>query len=602
MYQVRESILEQLKSVPQEPGIYLMKDQYGKVIYVGKAKRLKNRLSSYFHSVDKHPNKTKNLVVNTAEFEYIIVSSEAEALLIEANFIKKHRPKFNVLLKDDKTYPFIKVTREDFPRLLKTRKVDDESLYFGPYTSAYSVNLVLEALHQEHPIRRCDVDLKSIKKECLYYHMNQCLGPCIKPSVKEEYQNHVGEILSFLKGDQRELKRSLEEKRDQASKQLNFELAITYRDQLNAIEDLKIYQKVSDAKGDDQDIIGHAYVTGRICITVFLRRDGKIVDRENHVFDNLIEKEASLIMEEFLLQYYDEASFIPPSVIVMELEKKNLITDHLTKVRGGKVNLLTPKRGEKLEMLELADKNALEYLAKFSRRIDEKKKELEEIKIILSSITSIDPIYRMEAYDISNIFGYLSVGSMVVYEDFQKKPSDYRKFKIKHVKGANDYHSMKEVLGRRLRRLSEEGFGKKPDLILVDGGKHQVGAALEIFNELGLSIPVMGMVKDDKHRTRGLFFEGQEIALEQGTSLHRFFYGVQEEVHRFAISYHRKLRGKSMAYSVLDEIEGIGDKRKQALLTHFGNIDGIMKASVESLMAIDGMNRRAAEAVYAYFH
>lgn len=602
MYQVKPSILEQLKTVPQEPGIYLMKDQFGRVIYVGKAKRLKNRLSSYFHSVDKHPNKTKNLVVNTQEFEYIIVSSEEEALLIEANFIKKHRPKFNVLLKDDKTYPYIKVTKETFPRLLKVRKVDDDSKYFGPYTSTFSVNQVIEALHQEHPIRRCDVDLRSIKKECLYYHMNHCLGPCIKPSVKEAYDKEVEGILTFLKGNQEDLIKSLDAKREEAARNLNFELAITYRDQIQAVGDLKIYQKVSDTKGDNEDIIGHAYITGKFCITVFLRRDGKIVDRENHVFENLIEKEAGQIVEEFLLQYYDEASFIPPSILVMDLEQKDLISDHLSRVRGGKVKLITPKRGEKLSMLELADRNALEYLAKFSKRIDEKQKELEEIKIILSSITSIDPIHRLEAYDISNIFGYLSVGSMVVYEDFKKKPTDYRKFRIKHVKGANDYHSMKEVLTRRLKRLSEEGFGKRPDIILVDGGKHQVGAALEVLEELSIEIPVMGMVKDDKHRTRGLYFEGEEIALEQGTSLHRFFYGVQEEVHRFAISYHRKLRGKSMAYSILDEIDGIGEKRKQALLTHYGNIDGIMKASVESLEAIEGMNKRAAEAVYDYFH
>ena len=602
MYQVKETILEQLKKVPQEPGVYLMKDGFGKIIYVGKAKRLRNRLSSYFHGVEKHPNKTKTLVVNTAEFDYILVNSETEALLLEANLIKQNQPKFNILLKDDKSYPIIKITDEEYPRLIRVRKVEGKGRYFGPFTSGYDVNLVIEALKNIYPIRRCDVPLHTMKRPCLYYYMGKCLGPCTGIPMHEEYNAHIDKMIEFFQGDRQPVIDELSRRRDEAAERLNFELAIQYRDQLEAVKNLTYYQKVTDVRLDNRDYVGLARLDEDICITVFIRRDGKIIERENHVFDNLIEKTDGELIEEFLMQYYQEANFIPSEIVIPGIPDQALLEDYFHQLAGHKVRLTEPKRGEKRDTLILVRKNALEYLEKFSDRIRQEQKRNEEIGIILSSIVSLDDIQRIEAYDISNIFGYLSVASMVVFEDYQKKPSDYRKFRIKHVKGPDDYHSMKEVLTRRLRRLQEEGFGKRPDLILVDGGKNQVGAANAVLQELGLSIPVIGMVKDERHRTDGLFYEDSFIKLERNTNIYRFFYQIQEEVHRFALSYHQKLRGKSLAYSVLDDIPFIGPVRKKNLLTHFGTIDGIMKASLDELLEVEGIDRRSAEAVYNHFH
>lgn len=602
MYKVKDSILEQLKKVPQEPGVYLMKDAFGKIIYVGKAKRLRNRLSSYFHGVDKHPNKTKKLVVNTVEFDYIIVNSETEAFLLEANLIKRNQPKFNILLKDDKSYPIIMITDEEYPRLVRVRKVEGKGRFFGPFTSGYDVNLVIEALKNIYPIRRCDVPLHTMKRPCLYYHMGKCLGPCTGKDVHEEYDAHIEKMIEFFQGNRQPVIKALEQRRDEAAQGLNFELAIQYRDQLEAVKNLTYYQKVTDVRLDNRDYVGLARLDEDICITVFIRRDGKIIERENHVFDNLIEETDAEIIEEFLTQYYQEANFIPNEIVIPGVPNISLLEDYFRQLAGHKVRLTEPKRGEKRDTLVLVQKNAQEYLAKFTDRIRQEQKRNEEIGIILSSIVSLDDIQRIEAYDISNIFGYMSVASMVVFEDYKKKPSDYRKFRIKHVKGPDDYHSMKEVLTRRLHRLQEEGFGKRPDLILVDGGKNQVGAATSVLSELGLSIPVIGMVKDDRHRTDGLFFEDHFIKLDRSTNIYRFFYQIQEEVHRFALSYHQKLRGKSLAFSVLDDIPHIGPVRKRKLLEHFGTIDGIMKASLEELIEVEGLDTRAAQAVFDHFN
>lgn len=602
MYQVKQSIMDQLKTVPQEPGVYLMKDAYGKIIYVGKAKRLRNRLSSYFHGVDKHPNKTKTLVVNTSEFDYIIVNSETEALLLESNLIKQNQPKFNIMLKDDKSYPIIKITDEEYPRLIRVRKVEGKGRYFGPFTSGYDVNLVMEALKNIYPIRRCDVPLHTIKRPCLYYSMGKCLGPCTGKDVHEQYDAHIESMIEFFEGNRKPVIQELERRRDEAAGKLSFELAIQYRDQLEAVKNLTYYQKVTDVRQDNRDYIGLARLAEDICITVFIRRDGKIIERENHLFDNLIDKTDGEYIEEFLLQYYQEANFVPGEIIIPEVPKAELLEKYFLQLAGHRVRLTEPRRGEKRDTLTLVQKNAQEYLEKFTDRIRQEQKRNEEIAIILSSIVSTDDIRRIEAYDISNIFGYLSVASMVVFEDFKKKPSDYRKFRIKHVKGPDDYHSMEEVLTRRLRRLQEEGFGKRPDLILVDGGKNQVGAANSVLRALGLSIPVIGMVKDDRHRTDGLYFEDNLIKLDRNTNIYRFFYQIQEEVHRFALSYHQKLRGKSLAFSVLDDIPFIGPVRKKKLLAHFGTIDGIMKASLDELLEVEGVDARSAQAVYDHFH
>ncbi|WP_459129552.1 excinuclease ABC subunit UvrC [Guggenheimella bovis] len=602
MFKVRDSILEQLKTVPMEPGVYLMKDAFGKIIYVGKAKRLKNRLSSYFHGVDKHPNKTKALVVNTVEFEYIIVTSEAEALILEANFIKKNQPKFNIALKDDKSYPLVRITKETYPRVQKVRKVEGTDKHYGPFTSDYDVNMVLDALKSLYPIRRCDVPLETIKRPCLYYHMGQCIGPCRKVDLTTEYDALMEKIHEFFKGDRKALVESLTTKRDEASRALDFEQAIIFRDQLECVEHLTHYQKMLDVKLGTRDYIALETKGERVCVTVFERREGKLQERQNFIIENTIEKEKAEMLQEFIVQYYKEANFVPPEIVLEAGEDLEALESYFHTLTGRKITLTVPKLGEKKQTIDLVKRNAEEYLLKFSERIDKKEREKEELQLIFQTLLSIDSIDRIEAYDISNIFGAMSVGSMVVYEGFEKKPSDYRKFRIKHVKGPDDFHSMKEVLTRRLSRIAEEGFGKVPDLLLMDGGKNQVHAALEVLEELKLSIPVIGMVKDDKHRTKALFYEEQEIALEPSSDLYRFIYGVQEEVHRFALSYHQKLRGKSLAQSILDEVPFIGPKRKLALLQHFGSIDAIREATVDDLKAVGGMDSRASQAVFDYFH
>ena len=600
MYKVPEQIREQLRTVPASPGVYYMKDAQGKMIYVGKAKKLKNRLSSYFTGVDSHPVKTKNLVVNTKEFEYILTTSEEEALLLEANFIKAHQPKFNVLLKDDKSYPYVLLTKEDFPRLVKVRQLEKRGYCFGPYTGDFDVNHVLDAMHSIHPIRKCHRPMDKVTKPCLYYHMKQCLAPCAFKEVKEEYHKEVETILSFFRGEKEDFFKVLEEKREEAAHRLDFETAIVYREQMDAAKRLSLHQQLTQKGDEDIDYLAYAEKEDRLCITLFVRRDGKLLDRENHIFDNLLEEDRGETLQEFILQYYQEASFIPRELVVETLHEPSLLKNYLKKVAGHTVEVTLPQRGEKKKMLEMVKRNAQEYLDKFSLKISREKEEQEEIDLALSTLL-YSPVRRLEAYDVSHLSGTFSVGSMVVYEEGKKKPSDYRRFRLRHVKGPDDVASMNEMLTRRLKRLAEEGFGKKPDLLLIDGGVGQVNVIENILEELELTIPVMGMIKDDKHRTQALYLGGEKIPLDKRSAVYRFIYQIQEEVHRFALNYHHKLRGKSIEYSILEEIPGVGTKRKQELLKHFQSIDRIKQASLEELCEVSGMNKAVAENIYRFF-
>ncbi|NLY72233.1 MAG: excinuclease ABC subunit UvrC [Tissierellia bacterium] len=600
MFKVPDNINKQLERVPQSPGVYLMKDGLGKIIYVGKAKKLKNRLSSYFRAVESHPVKTKALVINTREFEYILTNSEEEALLLEANLIKAHQPKFNVLLKDDKSYPYVLLTEEKFPRLFKVRGLDKRGTCFGPFTSDFDVNKVLEALHSVYPIRKCHLPLDRITRPCLYYHMGMCLAPCAFPELKEDYDRAVELIRVFFKDKRQPLIERLETKRDEAAARLDFEGAIILRDQIEAVKRLSLHQQLSQLRADDMDYISFSEKEDRICITIFMRRDGKLIDRENHVFDNLLEKDRGETLQEFIIQYYQEATFIPGELVVEEIAEKELVSNYLREVSGHRVEITRPIKGQKKEMLELVRRNSWEYLHKFSEKIDKEQLEKEELDLILYTIFSKE-IRRVEAYDISHLSGTFTVGSMVVYEDGKKKPSDYRRFRIIHDKGNSDVDSMEEMLTRRLKRIHEEGFGKKPDLLLIDGGIHQVRAVEKVLKELELDLEVCGMVKDDKHRTQGLYVDGQNIPLDKSSALYRFIYKIQEEVHRFAISYHHKLRGRGLEASVLTEIPGIGEKRKKELLKHFKSLEKIKKASIEELAQADGISERLAEDIYKFF-
>lgn len=600
MFKVADSINKQLESVPQSPGVYTMKDGLGKIIYVGKAKKLKNRLTSYFRAIDSHPVRTKALVINTKEFDYILTNSEEEALLLEANLIKAHQPKFNVLLKDDKSYPYVLLTDEKFPRLFKVRGLDKRGTCYGPFTGDFDVNKVLEALHSVYPIRKCHLPLNKITKPCLYYHMGMCLAPCAFPEVKEEYDKAVAAIEEFFKDNRQPLIDVLEAKRDEAAKRLDFEGAIIIRDQIDSVKRLSLHQQLSQLRADDIDYISYSEKENRLCITIFMRRDGKIIDRENHIFDNLLEKDRAETLQEFLIQYYQEAAFIPGELVIEKISEPELVRNYLRKVSGHRVELTFPKRGDKKDMLELVRRNSWEYLHKFSERIDRDQEEKKEIDLILSTIFSQE-ISRIEAYDISHLSGTFTVGSMVVYEEGKKKPSDYRRFRIIHQQGDSDVDSMEEMLRRRLRRIHEEGFGKKPDLLLIDGGVHQVNAVKKVLDELDIDLQICGMVKDDKHRTQGLYVDGQKIPLDKSSALYRFIYQIQEEAHRFALNYHHKLRGKGLESSVLTEIPGIGNKRKKQLLKHFKSLDKIKRASLEELVQVDGISDKIARDIYKFF-
>ena len=614
---------EELKKLPASPGVYLMHNHRDEIIYVGKAVSLKNRVRQYFQSSRNKTAKIQQMVSHIAWFEYILTDSELEALVLECNLIKEHRPRYNTMLKDDKTYPYIKATVwEDFPRLLFSRdmKKDGRSRYFGPYTSAGAVKDSLELIHKLYRIRTCSRSLpKDTGKErpCLNYHIHQCDAPCQGYISKEEYQESFKEAMDFLGGHYEPLLKSLEDKMYDASEKMEFEKAIEYRELLNSVKQIAQKQKITSSGREDRDIVAMARDMEDVVVQVFFIREGKMIGRDHfHIQAGMAESRGE-ILDGFVKQFYAGTPFIPREVwLQYPIEEEEIICQWLSQKKGQKVKIVVPKKGEKERLVELAARNADLILTQDREKV--KREEMRTIGAIdqVGQWIGIGGIRRVEAYDISNTSGVESVGSMVVYEDGKPKRSDYRKFKIRTVQGPNDYASMEEVLTRRFshgiqesKDLQEEGkdisygsFTRFPDLIMMDGGRGQVNIALSVLERLGLSIPVCGMVKDDNHRTRGLYYNNVEIPIDRHSEGFRLITRIQDEAHRFAIEYHRSLRGKDQVKSILDDIEGIGPARRKALMRYFKDIDAIRNASAEDLEQVPQMNRKAAEAVYLFFH
>lgn len=597
-------IQEQLKKLPAEPGVYLMKDENDKVIYVGKAISLKNRVRQYFQSSKNHTSKVKSMVKNIYKFEYIITDSELEALILECNLIKQYRPKYNVLLRDDKTYPYIKVTlNEDYPRVLKVRQViKDKAKYFGPYTNTTAVNDTLEIIRNIYPIRTCNIDIeKAIKNKvrpCLNKHIKKCVGPCTGEVSKEEYGKMIDEIILFLSGKEEKLIELLKEKMNKCAADFNFEDAAMYRDKIKSLEDMIQKQKIDLGSSDlNQDVIAMARAHDEACVQVFFIRNGKIVGREHYILEGVMDSSRESILSSFVKQFYMAQDYIPKEIIIEdEVEDSFVLEEWLSSKKGQKVIIKVPQKGEKKSLVEMVRKNAVEYLEKFSNMNKLKYQKsigaLEELKTLIG-LENIPK--RIESFDISNIQGVDSIGSMVVFTDGKKDKKEYRRYKIKTVVGPNDYDSMAEIVERRLK------YGDLPDLILLDGGKGQVSSVKKVLDKYNVNIPLWGMYKDDKHKTKGLISQEKEIELDKTSNLYRFVASIQEEVHNYAISYHRSLRNKSLTKSVLDDIQGVGEKRKKALLTHFKNIEEIKTATFEELLEVEGMNKTSAENVYNFF-
>ncbi len=599
-------IQEHLKTLPASPGVYIMKDKFGNVIYVGKAVSLKNRVRQYFQSSKNHSDKVRSMVKNIFSFEYIMTDSELEALILECNLIKKYKPKYNILLRDDKTYPYIKVTvNEDYPRVLKVRRIlKDKAKYFGPYSNVSAVNDTIDIIRNIYPIRTCNIDMdKAIKsgmRPCLNYHIKKCIGPCTGMVSKKEYMDMIDEILLFLSGKEDKLVGVLEEKMKAASMVLDFEEAASYRDKISSLKDVMEKQKISNVQNDsDQDVIAMANFDQEACVQVFFIRNGKVSGRENFMLEGVKDSDRSTILGSFIKQFYMSQEYIPRELIVEEeFLDMEIMEEILSSKRGTAVSIRVPKRGDKRALVLMVRKNADEYLLKFD---DLKKKKYEKsIGSLeeLGKILDLDAknLNRIEAYDISNIQGVDSIGTMVVYTKGIKDKKEYRRFKIKTVEGPDDYASMAEVLDRRLKH------GNLPDLILLDGGKGQVSAVKKVLEENGEDIPLWGMYKDDKHRTKGLLNGEKTIELDRTTSLYRFVAGIQEEVHNYSISYHRSLRDKKMTKSILDDIPGIGPKRKKALMDKFKDVDKLKEASKDDLVAIDGITDRLADEVLRHIN
>ncbi len=598
--EISKKIREQLSKAPMSPGVYLMKDKYSSIIYVGKAKRLKARLRSYFTG-DIKSSKTRVLVSLIEEFEYIITKNEQEALLLEANLIKENSPRFNVLLKDDKNYPYVMISiNEKYPYIKRTRDVKGKAKYFGPFTSTENLDSAIEVIENLFPIRKCTFDISTVKRPCLYYHMKKCIAPC-QFDCEEEHSDYIKKIIGFFDGNKDFVINHLRELRDEAAKNLQFEKAIEYRNKIEAVENLKQYPNIISDNKKDVDYISVYTKEERACICVLINRNGKLIDRELFPFHLEMEKSDEKIIEEFILQYYNDSSYIPNEIFVEAISDRDLISNYLGNISSRNVRVYIPQKGKKKSAIYMAKKNAEEYLNNFRDRISREKNTNEQIKIALSSIISSEKINRIEVYDISHMHGYMSVGSMVVFENFKKKKNDYRKFRINNKNASDDLSSMREVLSRRMERLNDLKFAVKPDIIIVDGGFNQVKVAEEVVDKYEGNIPVIGLAKDSKHKTKSVIYDGSEYELDKSSDIYRFFYRVQEEVHRFAIAYHKKLMGKSLAFKLLDEIEGIGKKRKKELMKKFGSIEAIKKATLEELLEVEGMNTKVSRSVYEYF-
>lgn len=609
-------IQEELKKLPGKPGVYLMHDEKDEIIYVGKAISLKNRVRQYFQTSRNKGVKIEQMVTHIARFEYIVTDSELEALVLECNLIKEHRPKYNTMLMDDKSYPFIKVTvDEPFPRILMARKmVKDKAKYFGPYTSAGAVKDTIELIRKLYNVRSCNRKLpKEMGKErpCLNYHIHQCKAPCQGYVSEEEYRKSIDEVLQFLNGNYDIILKELERKMMEASDNLEFEKAIEYRELLGSVQKIAQKQKITDTAGEDRDILAMAREDEDAVVQVFFVRNGRLIGRDHFYLRLTGDETTADILSSFIKQFYAGAPYIPSQLMLQEeIEDKALIEDWLSTKRGHKVHVLVPKKGSKEKLVELAKKNAELVLSTDKERL--KREEGRTIGAVkeLEKLLDIKGIVRMEAFDISNTSGFASVGSMVVYEKGKPKRNDYRKFKIRGVQGADDYASMEEVLRRRFEhgiREKEEGkelggFTAFPDLIMMDGGKGQVNVALRVLDDLRLSIPVCGMVKDDNHRTRGLYYNNEEIPIDRNSECFKLITRVQDEAHRFAIEFHRKLRSQGQVHSILDDIPGIGPTRRRGLMRHFQNLDAIKSATVEDLKELPTINEKTAIQIYEFFH
>ena len=610
-------IEEELKKLPGKPGVYIMHGENDEIIYVGKAVSLKNRVRQYFQSSRNKGAKIEQMVTHITRFEYIVTDSELEALVLECNLIKEHRPKYNTMLKDDKTYPFIKVTvNEPYPRVLFSRTMKkDKAKYFGPYTSSTSVKDVIELVRKIYMVRSCNRNLPrdcGKDRPCLYYHMKQCTAPCQGNVSEEAYKQNIGQVLHFLNGNFQETIDQLTEKMMAASEDMRFEDAAGYRDLINSIRRIGERQKITTYGEEDRDIIAVAMDESEdlreqdAVVQVFFMRGGRLIGRD-HFFLRVARGDTKAqVLSSFLKQFYAGTPFIPAEIMMQtEIEDGEIIEDWLSARRKQRVHIRVPKKGTKEKLVELAKENAWMVLSKDRERI--KREEGRTIGAVkeIEDWLGLKDIVRMEAYDISNISGFESVGSMVVYEKGKPKRSDYRKFKIKWVQGPNDYASMEEVLTRRFTHESKgeyDSFSILPDLILMDGGRGQVNIARKVLGELGIDIPVCGMVKDDNHRTRGVYFNNVEIPIDTSGEGFHLVTRIQDEAHRFAIEYHRSLRSKEQVHSVLDDIPGIGETRRKALMRRFRSVENIRDASVEELSQTESMNVQSAEAVYQFFH
>lgn len=613
-------IQEELKKLPEKPGVYIMHDEKDAIIYVGKAISLRNRVRSYFRASTVKSPKIEKMVSRVSRFEYIITDSEMEALVLENNLIKEHRPRYNTMLKDDKTYPYIKVTLgEEYPRVLFSRIMKkDKSKYYGPYPSAAAVKDTIELLQKLYKIRNCNRNLpKDTGKErpCLNYHIKQCDAPCQGYISREGYSASVKNALDFLNGNYQGILKDLEQKMQQASERMEFEEAIAYRELLNSVRLVAQKQKITNSDGEDKDVIALAKEEDEAIVQVFFVRGGKLIGREHFYMTQVAGSSDSEIMSGFINQFYSGTPFIPKELMLqVDIDGQELVENWLSEKRGGRVKIHVPKKGSKEKLVELAGRNAFLILSQDKEKIRrEEGRTIGAVKEI-AGLLGLENIGRIEAFDISNISGFESVGSMIVYERGKPKRSDYRKFKIKTVQGPDDYASMDEVLSRRfthgMRELEQQkentkelgSFTKFPDLIMMDGGRGQVNIALAVLERLGLSIPVCGMVKDDNHRTRGLYFHNEEIPIERSSEGFRLITRIQDEAHRFAIEYHRSLRSKGQVRSVLDDIPGIGAARRKALMRHFASIEAVRDATEEELMEVPSMNAASARQVYEFFH
>ena len=612
----------QLKILPDKPGVYIMKNSLGEVIYVGKAKILKNRVRQYFQNSKNHSEKVRAMVKNIAEFEYIVTDSEMEALILECNLIKKYSPRYNIALKDDKFYPFIKITtNEDFPRVYVTRNfAKDGNKYFGPYTNGTAVYEVMGIIKKLFPLRTCKkaiVEGGEPTRACLNYHINLCKAPCAGYISKAEYWEMIDEIISILNGTDTSIIKKLKVEMEKAAEELEFEKADKIRDRILAIELIREKQKMFTVKEGDEDFIDLYTDEKDGCAQVFFVREGKVTGREHFMIENIGDDPVEEVISSFIASFYGGTAQIPKTIYVPEeIEDQELIEKFLTEKRGSKVWIKVPKKGDKKNLLDMVRNNAKIMLDQFKEKMVEEKELNKSALTELADVLGLDSLpARIEAYDISNIQGVDSVGTMVVFENGKAKNSDYRRFKIKSVKGPNDYESMREILSRRFSHGLEEvnkikernleyskgKFCIFPDLIMMDGGKGQVNIALEVLKDFGIEIPVCGLVKDDKHRTRGIIFNNEEILIRRGSGLMNLITRVQDEVHRYAITYHRSLRDKRTLHSILEDIPRIGEKRRRNLLMKFGSIDNIKKASMEELLDTPGIDRRAAESIKQYF-